>query len=51
MTVHNHLKRIAPDLPESAAAGVLAELQKSAGGDLPQGGAELFTSLAGEDSG
>lgn len=34
MTVHNHLKSIASDLRESPAALSLAELQKSAGGDL-----------------
>lgn len=32
MTVHNHLKSIAPDLPESPAAVALAELQKLAVG-------------------
>lgn len=45
MTVDNHLRSIAPDLPESPAAVALAGLQKSAGGDLPQDGAELFTVL------
>lgn len=45
MTVHNHLKSIAPDSPESPAAVALAELQKLAGGDLPQEGEELANAV------
>lgn len=45
MTVHNHLKSTAPDLRESPGALALAELQKSAGGDLPQDGAELANAV------